>query len=188
MISVVVTLYKKPIATLRDGLPSVDLDRLEPHVSQYERSDVTALPAAGVIGESMLAIGREQLRRLPEIVRARRALADQYRTLLSAVPGLGLPVESPWARSNWQSFCVRLPDACDQRRVMQRMLDLGVATRRGIMCSHREPAYAGYASRAGLAASEAAQDRCIVLPLYPQMTEAEQTRVAEALASACAGP
>ena len=41
---VVVTLYKKPIATLRDGLPSVDLDRLEPHVSQYERSDVTALP------------------------------------------------------------------------------------------------------------------------------------------------
>jgi chorismate synthase len=53
---VVVTLYKKPIATLRDGLPSVDLDRLEPHVSQYERSDVTALPAAGVIGESMLAL------------------------------------------------------------------------------------------------------------------------------------
>jgi len=53
---VVVTLYKKPIATLRDGLPSVDLDTLEPHRSQYERSDVTALPAAGVIGEAMLAL------------------------------------------------------------------------------------------------------------------------------------
>lgn len=56
---VVVTLYKKPIATLRDGLPSVDLDDLdsrEPHLSQYERSDVTALPAAGVIGEAMLAL------------------------------------------------------------------------------------------------------------------------------------
>ena len=56
---VVVTLYKKPIATLRAGLPSVDLDDLgsaEPHLSQYERSDVTALPAAGVIGESMLAL------------------------------------------------------------------------------------------------------------------------------------
>lgn len=55
----VVTLYKKPIATLRDGLPSVDLDHLEsaePHLSQYERSDVTALPAAGVIGEAMLAL------------------------------------------------------------------------------------------------------------------------------------
>jgi chorismate synthase len=53
---VVVTLYKKPIATLRDGLPSVDLDTLAPHTSQYERSDVTALPAAGVIGEAMLAL------------------------------------------------------------------------------------------------------------------------------------
>jgi chorismate synthase len=53
---VVVTLYMKPIATLREGLPSVDLDSGEPHVSQYERSDVTALPAAGVIGEAMLAL------------------------------------------------------------------------------------------------------------------------------------
>lgn len=53
---VVVTLYKKPIATLREGLPSVDLDSLEPHRAQYERSDVTALPAAGVIGEAMLAL------------------------------------------------------------------------------------------------------------------------------------
>ncbi|MCB1032585.1 MAG: chorismate synthase, partial [Acidobacteria bacterium] len=44
---VVITAYKKPIATLRKGLPSVDLDNLEPRTSQYERSDVTALPAAG---------------------------------------------------------------------------------------------------------------------------------------------
>jgi chorismate synthase len=53
---VVVTAYKKPIATLRRGLPSVDLDTLEPHASQYERSDVTALPAAGVIAEAMVAL------------------------------------------------------------------------------------------------------------------------------------
>lgn len=52
---VVVTLYKKPIATLRKGLPSVDLDTGEAVSSQYERSDVTALPAAGVIAEAMLA-------------------------------------------------------------------------------------------------------------------------------------
>jgi len=52
----VVTAYKKPIATLKKGLPSVDLDTLEPHGSQYERSDVTALPAAGVIAEAMVAL------------------------------------------------------------------------------------------------------------------------------------
>ncbi|MDH3744514.1 MAG: chorismate synthase [Acidobacteriota bacterium] len=53
---VVITAYKKPISTLLKGLPSVDLDTLKAHRSQYERSDVTALPAAGVIAESMVAL------------------------------------------------------------------------------------------------------------------------------------
>jgi chorismate synthase len=53
---VVVTAYKKPISTLRRGMPSVDLDTRESHSAQYERSDVTALPAAGVIAEAMVAL------------------------------------------------------------------------------------------------------------------------------------
>lgn len=53
---VLLTLYMKPISTLIQGLPSVDLDTLEPLTSQYERSDITALPAAGVVAESMLAL------------------------------------------------------------------------------------------------------------------------------------
>ncbi len=52
----VITAYKKPIATLRKGMPSVDLDTMEPQTSEYERSDVTALPAAGVIAEAMVAM------------------------------------------------------------------------------------------------------------------------------------
>jgi|CXWL01.1.fsa_nt_gi chorismate synthase len=52
----VLTAYKKPIATLRKGLPSVDLDTGLATGSQYERSDVTALPAAGVIAEAMVAL------------------------------------------------------------------------------------------------------------------------------------
>ena len=52
---VLVTLHQKPIATLREGLPSVDIDTKQPHRAQYERSDVTAVPACGVIGEAMLA-------------------------------------------------------------------------------------------------------------------------------------
>jgi chorismate synthase len=52
---VLVTLYQKPIATLREGLPSVEIDSKAPHRAQYERSDVTAVPACGVIAEAMLA-------------------------------------------------------------------------------------------------------------------------------------
>jgi chorismate synthase len=53
---IVITGFMKPISTLRKGLPSVDLDSLEARTSQYERSDVTALPAAGVIAEAMVAL------------------------------------------------------------------------------------------------------------------------------------
>jgi chorismate synthase len=52
---ILVTLYQKPISTLRDGLPSVDIETKQPHKAQYERSDVTSVPACGVIGEAMLA-------------------------------------------------------------------------------------------------------------------------------------
>lgn len=46
----------KPISTLRRGLPSIDLDSGEPHRSQWERSDVTAVPACGVVCEAMMAL------------------------------------------------------------------------------------------------------------------------------------
>jgi dTDP-4-amino-4,6-dideoxygalactose transaminase len=130
------------------------------------------------------AVGREQLKRLPAIFEERRSLAVAYGAMFSDVAGLGLPVEPSWARTNWQSYSVRLPDGVDQRGVMQAMLDAGISTRRGIMCSHREPAYADLPLRHALRQSELAQDRCVLLPLYPGMTRDEQLQVAAALRAA----
>jgi len=48
--------FLKPISTLRRPLESVDLATREPALAAYERSDVCVVPAAGVIGESMVAI------------------------------------------------------------------------------------------------------------------------------------
>ena len=134
------------------------------------------------------AIGREQLKRLDDIVPVRRALAARYTERLAGNEGLRPPVEPDYARSNFQGYCVRLPDGCDQRTVMQSMLDAGVATRRGIMNSHREAVYSDAPLRMPLPHSESAQDSCIILPLYPQMTHAEQDQVVEALKTACGQP
>ena len=131
------------------------------------------------------AVGREQLRRLDGIITARRMLARRYGQLLTDIPGLQLPCQPSWAKSNWQSYCVRLPDHTDQRHVMQAMLDAGIATRRGIMCIHREPAYADSPVREPLTHSEVAQDRGLILPLFPQMTSFDQESVADALRNAC---
>jgi chorismate synthase len=48
--------YLKPISTLRKALHSVDIDTKTEDLAAFERSDITAVPAAGVIGEAMLAI------------------------------------------------------------------------------------------------------------------------------------
>jgi dTDP-4-amino-4,6-dideoxygalactose transaminase len=66
---------------------------------------------------------------------------------------------------------------------MQIMRDHGVATRPGIMCAHREPAYAKEPWRAAgpLTESERAQDECILLPLYHDLTHEEQRIVVSEL-------
>lgn len=138
------------------------------------------------------AVGREQLRRLPGLVARRRELAARYRTLLGDIAGLKLPEEPAWARTNWQSYCVRLPDQCNQETVMQAMLDRGVATRRGVQCAHQEPAYPRETWLCAcrqvpctcLAESERAQDHSIILPLFHQLTDGEQEMVAAALRDA----
>ena len=48
--------FLKPISTLRKPLESVELTTREPALAAYERSDVCVVPAAGVIGEAMVAI------------------------------------------------------------------------------------------------------------------------------------
>ena len=146
------------------------------------------------------AVGREQLKRLPSILARRRTLAARYHKLLSTIPGLGPPAQPAWARSNWQSYCVRLPEGCDQRQVMQAMLEAGISTRRAVMCAHREPAYRKEPWSCGLpptecgcppgpcarlVESERAQDHAIVLPLFHQMTPKDVDRVAAALGQAC---
>ena len=48
--------HLKPLSTLRKALRSVDIDSKEERPAGFERSDITAVPAAGVIGESMVAL------------------------------------------------------------------------------------------------------------------------------------
>lgn len=130
------------------------------------------------------AIGRVQLTRLAWIVRERRRVADEYKARLSNIPGVTPPVEPTWARTNWQSYCLQLPTWCDQRAVMQEMLDKGISTRRGVMNAHLERSYQSDNERVRLPRSEYAQQHGIIVPLVPSMTTAEVKRVCGTLAGA----
>jgi perosamine synthetase len=134
------------------------------------------------------AMGIAQLRRLPQILARRRELAAHYDRVLSGLPQLELfrqPAGSLW---NHQTYLVRLRDATPACRdeVMQRMLHAGIATRRGIMSIHREACYVSAYGTRSLPESEKASDQCICLPLFSQLTGAEQDHVVEQLRRALA--
>lgn len=172
--------------SVRHGSPQVIFEDYVEVGFNYRLTDVQA------------AMGREQLKKLPAMLARRREQADRYRTLLGDVSGIVLPAAPAWARTNWQSYCVRIvAGAARQKTVMQSLLDDRISTRRGVMCSHREPAYAQAPWRcegrpegarcdcrtgrcARLVESERAQDECVILPLYHDLGEADQRRIAEA--------
>lgn len=129
------------------------------------------------------AIGLAQLRRVPALVARRREIAARYDAAFTEVPSLAVFREPAHARWNQQTYLVRFPraDAATRDAFMQRLLDEGIATRRGIMSMHREPVYTERFGPQHFPESEAASDQCVCLPLYTQMTDDEIVRVIDAV-------
>ncbi len=123
------------------------------------------------------AVGIEQMRRLPELVARRRALAARYGAALAAHPWLRPPHVPDYAAPNFQSYAVTLADEAplDRDELLRFLLGHGVAAKPGVMTAHREPAYLdeGWS----LPASERASDRSLLLPLFPDLATDDQDRI-----------
>jgi dTDP-4-amino-4,6-dideoxygalactose transaminase len=130
------------------------------------------------------AIGLVQLRKLAEMVARRRALAQRYQELLSGIPGLLTADDPPYGETNYQSFWMLLPEqsAVGRDELMRLLADAGVSARRGIMAAHLEPAYAD--AKPSLPVTERLTARSLILPLFHQMTQAQQDHVVSVVTSA----
>ncbi len=119
------------------------------------------------------AVGIKQLEKLDLIVTERRKIAEQYLQAFKNIDCIRLPKEENGYRTNWQSFSIYLKPNCPISRdeLMQKMLDNKIATRRGIMTSHRETAYKEYCNGLVMPISEDLADRSILLPLYYPMAQ-----------------
>ena len=134
------------------------------------------------------AIGLVQLRKMGEMIARRRDLAARYQQALSGVDGLVLAADPDYGTTNYQSFWVLLPDSFGGNRndVLAALAGRGVSARRGIMASHLEQAYAGH-PHVPLPVTERLTARTLILPLYHELTEAEQDTVVTALSDVLAG-
>jgi dTDP-4-amino-4,6-dideoxygalactose transaminase len=166
-----------------------------PDTVRHQASEVTfeEYPIVGFnyrLTDIQAAIGREQVKRLPGLLARRRELAERYQSAFRVPAVVKTPLEPAWARSNWQSYAVRVAPG-RQRAVMQALLDEGISTRRGVMNAHREAAYPSGTWRLPpgqhLARSEEAQDTAIMLPLYHDLHDADQDRVIDAVLRAAPG-
>jgi perosamine synthetase len=128
------------------------------------------------------ALGLCQLEVLDEILERRREVADRYTAALEEIPTLHAPYDPPESERTWQSYCVRVDPECPAERteLMRLLLADGIATRRGVMASHHEQAYAADGPF-DLPNTDAAAADVLMLPLYPGLTAEEQDFVIERL-------
>jgi perosamine synthetase len=128
------------------------------------------------------AMGLVQLGRLPALIERRRRLAARYQGMLASTSGITVVDDPPYGTTNYQSFWIVLSEDFPVSRddLLSHLADRGISARRGIMAAHLEPAYAG-CGPFDLPATERLTNRSLILPLYHDMTEAEQDRVVHAV-------
>jgi dTDP-4-amino-4,6-dideoxygalactose transaminase len=129
------------------------------------------------------AVGLVQLAKLDEVVARRRTLAEGYAKAIDDIDGLRAVRDPEHGTTNYQSYWVEVLDdyPTDREGLLVRLGEAGISARRGIMSSHRQPAYAGW-QHEPLPVTEHLSDHTLILPLYHQLSDSEQSRVLDVLA------
>lgn len=128
------------------------------------------------------AVGISQLEQIDDLCARRQALAARYQQRLADVAGVELPITTPGGVHSWQTFCVQV-DARDA--VMTFMRERGVEVQIGTYALHEQPAFAEYRRIPDdLPVTASVYRRALALPLYHEMTEAEQDEVVDLIAGA----
>ncbi len=125
------------------------------------------------------ALGRSQLRKLPEFLARRRSIADVYDRDLASVPGLDLPVRRDDVESAWHLYVVRVP-ASVRRRFFEALRECGIGVQVHYLPVYLHPYYQDLGYPAGACpAAEEFYARAISLPIFPGLSDQDVSRVVE---------
>lgn len=131
------------------------------------------------------AVGIKQLEKLDMIIEERRKLAYQYHEAFASLSCVRIPREKQGYFSNYQSYSLYIrPEApISRNELMEKLLERGISTRRGVMTTHRETAYRQEYRDINLPVSEDLSDRSIILPLYVPMKKEDITYIIDQVIS-----
>jgi len=138
------------------------------------------------ITDLQCALGLSQLRRLPEWVARRRAIAARYDEAFRALP-LDPIRREPDRESSWHLYVVQLrPEElrADRQAAFLELRERGILVNVHYIPVHYHPYYQRLGwKRGAFPIAESAYERLITLPLFPAMTDDDVTRVIETVAS-----
>jgi perosamine synthetase len=162
--------YYNRLKLLRQHGMSVN-DRVRHESKKVIIEDHTEIGYNYRLTDIQAAIGIKQLEKLDWIVAERRKIAFRYINAFKDIDSIRLPLEQEGYYSNYQSFSIYLKENCpiSRNNLMEKLLEKGIATRRGVMTAHRESAYKDECKEVILPESEDAADRSIIIPLYVPM-------------------
>ena len=139
------------------------------------------------LSEIACALGVAQLVRLEQLLAARAAVAQRYREALASVEGLQLPCpDAGGNRRGWFVFVVQLPPGADRDDAVRALAAQGIQSKPYLPAVHLMSFYRErFGHRVGeFPVCEDVAARSLALPFFPQMSEGQVTRVAEALRAA----
>lgn len=184
----IITTGEGGMITTEDPSIAEKLRRFRHHgmsVSDFERHSLKTViieeyPELGYnyrMTDIQAAIGIEQLKRLPTIIKRRREIANAYGRELRSIKCIRIPKVPSYAFHNYQSYWIEILGTSPVSRdaFMQRLLEKGVATRRGIMAIHKEMCYATH--QGIFRETERLTRNTVLLPIYPSMREKEREYV-----------
>tara|TARA_B110001450_G_C17593076_1_gene469700 strand:+ start:11 stop:874 length:864 start_codon:yes stop_codon:yes gene_type:complete len=164
--------YSDRLKLLRQHAMSVN-DRLRHESNKIIFEDHLEVGYNYRLTDIQASVGIEQLKKLDYILKKRREIAKIYIDTFSNINFFHLPIEKNGYKSNFQSFCILLSEDCpiSRNELMQKLLDKGISTRRGIMTAHQESAYKK--RKINLPLSEKLRDNTIIIPLFLGMGDNE---------------
>ncbi|MQA02889.1 MAG: UDP-4-amino-4,6-dideoxy-N-acetyl-beta-L-altrosamine transaminase [Streptosporangiales bacterium] len=132
----------------------------------------------------LCALGLAQLNRLAAFRSRRLALVERYRELLAGVDGIQLLEQRADSEATWHLFPVRVLDG-RRREVYEKMRAAGIGVQVNYVPVYWHPVYADLGYRRGLCPNaEQFYAEELSLPLFPDLTQADQDRTVEALVAA----
>jgi dTDP-4-amino-4,6-dideoxygalactose transaminase len=137
------------------------------------------------LSDILAAVATVQLSKLDEFTARRRGLAARYAELLSTVDGVAAPRIPPDRLPTWQTYAVTLDEELDRNAIVVALRECGIGCNIGTYALHRQGVYGP--ERADCPVSRNIFERHLALPMYPDLTDAEQDRVVETLAKVISG-